>query len=139
MARATTGHCMYSLGLKEVIVAGGYSPDLDDYSDKVDIYDINEQKWYTKSWLPLQNGPRIDAACSIARFGDNLYNIIVGGWNNAAMKDSEYFDSEALKWKILGNNQTGNFIPSLPVRMRSSAGVVLNDVPYIVGGVTCTG
>ena len=139
MPRALTGHCMYSLNLNEIVVAGGYSPDTDDYTDTVDIYDMTEKKWYTKSWSPLQNGPRIDSVCTVARFGDDLYNIIAGGWNNAAMKVSEYFDTDALKWKDLGNNQTGNFIPSLIRGMRSSYGVVLNDIPYLVGGVKCTG
>ena len=138
MPRALTGHCMYSLQ-NQVVIAGGYSPDTDDYTEKVDIYDMLEETWYTKSWSSLQNGPRIDSVCTSARFGDNVFNIMAGGWNNAALKVSEYFDTDALKWKDLGNNQTGNFIPSLNRGMRSSFGVVLNDVPYIVGGVKCIG
>ena len=56
MPRALIGHCMAPLNRNEVVIAAGYSPDLDDYSDRMDIYDIEKAIWYTKPWSRLQQG-----------------------------------------------------------------------------------
>ena len=56
MPRALIGHCMAPLNRNEVVIAAGYSPDLDDYSDRMDIYDMEKAIWYTKPWSRLQQG-----------------------------------------------------------------------------------
>ena len=108
MPRSLIGHCFAPLNGNEVLVAGGYSPEEDDYTQKVDIYNLKTGKWYTKPWIPLiQNGPRIDSSCINFLIGSERRIVMAGGWNNTAMDVTEYLDPDLKIWVTMGRNFTG--------------------------------
>ena len=92
MPRSLIGHCFAPLGTNRVLVAGGYSIEDGDYTKGVDIYDFDTGQWFTKPWMPLANGPRIDASCANVWLRGKQRIVIAGGWNNMDMRDTEFFD-----------------------------------------------
>ena len=105
MPRALIGHCFAPLNANEVIIAGGYSPDEDSYTNKVDIYNMNTGKWLTKSWMLLENGgPRFDASCLSILVGSESRIVTAGGWNNTGMIITEYYDETSQTWQMMGKN-----------------------------------
>ena len=70
---------MAPLNRNEVVIAAGYSPDLDDYSDRMDIYDMEKAIWYTKPWSRLQqgdSGPEIlKKAKKIVKWNESISRI----------------------------------------------------------------
>ena len=105
MPRALIGHCFAVMSENELVIAGGYSPIEDDYSQNVDIYDMGRGKWYTKPWIPMiKNGPRIDSSCINFLFGTERRVVIAGGWNNTAMEVTEYLDPNLQMWVTMGRN-----------------------------------
>ena len=140
LKRSLIGHCFASLSNHEIIVAGGYSPDLDDFSDEVAIYDMKSSIWISKPWMALKNyGPRMDATCFNFLIGSQQSVFMVGGWNNSFMNTSEYFDRSTLAWKLLEEsknlNESDNII--FPNGIRSAAVVEVNNKFHILGGVQC--
>ncbi len=142
MPRALTGHCFGQVSESQVLVAGGYSPDEDGYTDKVDIYDLSTKKWFTRAWMHLNvYGPRFDSSCINVLIGIQSKLVMTGGWNNTDMSPTQYFDFESKQWVSMGHNITGQ-----PFRhawhsysVRSGAIIDLGQAIYHLGGVKCTG
>ena len=128
MPRALIGHCMAPLNRNEVVIAAGYSPDLDDYSDRMDIYNIEKAIWYTKPWARLQQGPRIDASCLALTIGTTTQIIISGGWSNLGVQASELLEESTLRWNFVGENSTSGLSHALPYALRSSVFIELDNV-----------
>lgn len=140
MPKPLVGHCMAPLNANQVVFAGGYSPEDDDYSDRVDIFDLKESSWIRKPWYYLRTGPRFDGSCMQVRVVGNSYRVVyAGGWNNKGLKESLLFNTDTYKWEVMGTNSTGTFEDALPNKVRSGAMVQLDSIPFLVGGVVCTG
>ena len=139
MPRPLIGHCIAPADTKQVVVASGYSPDLDDYTDLVDIYNMDTGEWYTKPWAKMQFGPRIDASCYALRFDRTVKVIVAGGWSNLGVMASEMLDVETLRWDTIGDNSTGSMVHALPYAVRSSTFIELDNKGILVAGVKCTG
>ena len=105
LPRPLIGHCFAHLNSNEVIIAGGYSPEEDSYSKKVDILNMKTNKWTTKTWMLLNNGgPRFDASCLNILVGSKSRIVMAGGWNNTGMVVTEYFDELSQSWNMMGKN-----------------------------------
>ena len=139
MPRSLIGHCFAPLGTNRVLVAGGYSIEDGDYTKGVDIYDFDTGQWFTKPWMPLANGPRIDASCANVWLRGKQRIVIAGGWNNMDMRDTEYFDPLSNTWTSMGRNVSGTFQPALPIGLRSSGIISLDSIAWLIGGATCQG
>lgn len=139
LTRALVGHCMAPLTGNEFIIAGGYSPDEDDYSKIAEIYNLVTKSWTSKVWMKLPNGPRFDSSCLNILIGDESRVVMAGGWNNTGMVISEYFENINQVWVEMGTNDTGVVKDALQSSIRSSTMVDLDGITYLAGGVTCSG
>ena len=140
MPRALSGHCFSYVNGNEWIVGGGYSPEEDGYSRLVDIFDQRQQKWYSKPWMPLENVGRIDSSCLNVLLGGQRRVMMSGGWSNAGMDVTEYYDQVSQAWKTVEWQLSPKILaPSLPQKVRSAKLVEIGGNAYLLGGVKCNG
>lgn len=137
------GHCMAQLNSLEIIIAGGYSSTIYDYSEKVFVFDTALKEWSTKPWMKLKSGPRIDATCFQVNWMTERTIMMVGGWNNYGLNVTEIFDGHSQKWFNVFKNDTSGSKPviqnALALKLRSSKLSELNGLPVLIGGVICQG
>ncbi len=140
MPLALHGHCMASINTQEVILAGGFSPDTNDFIDTTYIYNMQTKEWKTRPWMKLKHGPRMDAGCAAINWGSDIRVAMVGGWNNSGMASTEMFDRPSEKWEVIETNITNNdYDPPLDHKLRSAFVTELDKKPLAIGGVKCTG
>jgi hypothetical protein len=117
----------------QVLVLGGFSSALNDYTPVANVYDFAAQQWIKKSWI--SPGPRIDASCLNVDVGGQRRVLLAGGWNNGALTDTGLFSKDDFHWTFYnGTNVNSN---PLPFPLRSSVMIERNQVPYLLGGVIC--
>ena len=137
---ALIGHCIANLNDHEILIAGGFSPRLDDYSEDTYIYDTLTQEWRSDPWMKLKHGPRIDAACDYINWYNETRLIMVGGWNNTALRSTEIYDRTSDQWDIMERDGTNvKYFPPLEHGIRSTALLQLNGLTVVAGGVKCYG
>ncbi len=136
MPMGLIGACAAPLNSQEVIVAGGFSTKLDDYTDSILVLSLDNNEWTTKTSLRLKSGPRIDPGCASVNLVSGKKVLVAGGWNNFASKTTEVsHDGGYFEPVTHGLNKA----KPLPEGLRSSPLADLNDTPFLVGGVICTG
>ena len=127
------GLCAAMLSDTEVMVIGGFSPVINDYSPNAYIYDLTTSKWTNEGLMGP--GSRLDSACLNVNLGGISRFVFAGGWNNEALSDWGYLDAKDLLWKnFLGS---GSNPDPLPFPLRSSVMVEHNTTYYLIGGVEC--
>jgi len=140
MPVALIGHCIAQITNKELVVAGGFSSDTNDYNDVTYIYNLVEMTWKTKNWMSLRFGPRMDSNCLAMQLNNEKKIILVGGWNNSAIPETEMFDRRSEKWIGMKKNISDTEQqPSMSQSIRSSALAFLNQKLILAGGVKCSG
>ena len=135
MIEPLMSHCAALVSPTQVLVLGGFSSVISDYTPTAAMYDLTLNEWKKMSWT--NPGPRIDGACLNVGSGGQRNVLLAGGWNNAALKDSAIFSNVDQRWKIL-NGTTINPDPLLNP-LRSSVLVERNMAAHLLGGVTCQG
>jgi len=134
MIEPLLGHCAALVTMNQVVVMGGFSSVLNDYTPDVQVYDFQAQSWDRKSWMSA--GPRIDSSClNVNIFGDRQV-LMAGGWDNNPKSDSAVFSKVDQRWTFLRGSGT-NADP-LPSTLRSSIMIERNQEPYLIGGVICS-
>ncbi len=132
---------MALLNPDEVVIAGGFSTEIMDYTDNIWIYHTVEMTWRSRTWMKLKHGPRFDASCMTINWNDDLRIVMAGGWNNSALFVSEAYDEDKERWNTMSSNvsRVPIEVPSLSNSLRSSGIAQLNKIPLLIGGVECTG
>lgn len=133
MLEPLMGHCAAVVGSSQVIVLGGFSSLINDYSPNARLYDFNTQQWIYKSWMAP--GARMDASCLNVNIGGNRKVIVSGGWNNMALQDTAVYNEIDYHWQFLSSNGTNQ--NTLPFPLRSSALIERNSMSFLLGGVQC--
>ena len=127
------GHCVATVSSSQVMVIGGYSTIINDYSPTARIYDFNTKQWTTDIWM--STGSRIDSSCLNVNIEGSQKVLLVGGWNNLALTDTAVYSKVQRKWMFY--NGTGNALTPLPMPLRSSALIERNQTSIVLGGVSC--
>lgn len=96
MLEPLMSHCAAWVTPSQVLVLGGFSSAINDYTPVAAIYDFSLEQWIKKPWM--NPGPRIDAACLNVGIGGQRRILLAGGWNNEALKDTAVFSKETLQW-----------------------------------------
>jgi len=123
MLEPLLGHCATLVTLNQVLVMGGFSSLLNDYTPYAQVYDFQAQSWDRKSWMSA--GPRIDSSClNVNIFGDRQV-LMAGGWDNNPKSDSAVFSKVDQRWTFLRGSGT-NADP-LPSTLRSSIMIERNS------------
>ena len=133
MIEPLLGHCAALVTLNQVVVIGGFSSVLNDYTPNVQVYDFLAQSWDRKS--SMSAGPRIDSSCLNVNILGDRQVLMAGGWDNSPKSDTAIFSKVDQRWSFLGSSGT-NAGP-LPYPLRSSVMIERNQEPYLIGGVTC--
>jgi Kelch motif/Galactose oxidase, central domain len=134
MLEPLLGHCAALVTPNQVVVVGGFSSVLNDYTPNVQVYDFTTQSWNRKNWMTA--GPRIDSSClNVDILGDRQV-LLAGGWDNNPKSDSAIFSKTAYRWKnVIG---IGSSADPLPYPLRSSVMIERNQQPHLIGGVICS-
>jgi len=130
MQEPLMSHCAALVSSNQVIVIGGFSSSLNDYSPVVRVYDFNTQTWFKR-----RAGPRIDSSCLNVDINGQRRVLLAGGWNNNILADTAVFSDTDYQWLAL--NRTDLSPTLLPFPLRSSVMIERNQKPYLLGGVTC--
>lgn len=138
MPSGLLGSCAAPLNKDEILVMGGFSTLINDYIDIAYILSTSTYQWSSKSWARLRNGPRLDASCASVNWYDARYLLVAGGWNNYATNTTEMMLDGRFQ-SITQRSITGEVSQPLPLKLRSSVLTELNDMPFLIGGVICTG
>lgn len=73
------GHCVATLDPWTIIVAGGFSPNTNDYLDKAFIFNTKTgNSWISKPWSTFNYGPVMDSSCSLMHWQGKQQMIISG-------------------------------------------------------------
>jgi len=134
MPEPLMNHCAAWVSATQVVVLGGFSSVLNDYTPSASVYDFSTQQWIQKSWMNPE--ARIDGSCLNVFIGGQRRVLLAGGWNNEALSDTAVFSGIDFHWSYLSGS--GNSSNPLPYPLRSSVMIERNQVPYLIGGVTCT-
>ena len=134
MPEPLMSHCAAWVSATQVVVLGGFSSVLSDYTPSAAVYDFSTQEWIQKFWM--SPGARIDGSCLNVFMSGQRRVLLAGGWNNDALADTAIFSGIDYHWNFF--NGTGNSSNPLPYPLRSSVMIERNQVPYLLGGVTCT-
>jgi hypothetical protein len=127
------GHCVALASTSEVMVIGGYSTIINDYSPTARMYDFNTNQWSTN--IRMITGSRIDSSCRTVNIEGIQKVLMVGGWNNLALNDTAVYSKSDGKWMFY--NGTGTLATPLPIPLRSSALIERNLTSIVLGGVSC--
>jgi len=127
------GHCAALVTPSEVVVVGGFSSALNDYTPNAQVYDFKTQSWNRKSWMSA--GPRIDSSCLNVDILGERQVLLAGGWDNNPKSDTATFSKADYHWTFLGGS--GINAGPLPYPLRSSVMIERNQDPYLIGGVIC--
>ena len=130
---------MAEISRNEILIAGGFSPDTNDYVSDTWILNTEDGTWTTRPWMALHFGPRIDAACVSMLWNNQRIVLSAGGWNNSALHTSEMYFKGSQNWIQIGRNISNEFVQPIEEGMRSTVMVELNKKAYTVGGVICEG
>jgi hypothetical protein len=133
MPEPLMSHCAAWVSATQAVVIGGFSSVLNDYSPAASVYDFSTQQWTKKSWM--SPGARIDGSCLNVFMSGQRRVLLAGGWNNEALSDTAIFSGATFHWTYLTG--FGNQSNPLPYPMRSSVMIERNEVPYLIGGITC--
>jgi hypothetical protein len=127
------GHCVAVASTSQVMVIGGYSTVINDYSPTARIYDFNTKQWITDIWMGT--GSRMDSSCRSVNIEGIQKVLMVGGWNNLALTDTAVYSKFDGKWIFY--NGTGTSTTPLPLPLRSSALIERDQNSIVLGGVSC--
>ena len=128
------GHCAATLTVTQVMVIGGYSTVINDYSPVAYIYDFTSNQWITDRTLAAGKA-RIDGSCIGLNIGGVSSVLMVGGWNNLILPDTGAYSSVEKKWTFF--NGTGGLSVPMPTPTRSSILIERNKKYFLIGGVSC--
>ena len=117
----------------QVLVVGGFSTLISDYTPQAAVYDFTLEQWIKRSWM--NPGPRIDASCLNVGIGGQRRVLLAGGWLHRALTDTALFAKDSFHWTFLNGPAPGS--DPLPGPLRSSAMIERNQVVYMLGGVAC--
>ena len=110
MLEPLMGHSAAWIIPTQVLVLGGFSSMLNDYTPVATVYDFNDQQWIKKSWM--SPGPRIDASCLNVDIGGQRSVLLAGGWNNGALTDTGLFSKKDFHWAFYnGTSIKSNPLP----------------------------
>ena len=133
MPEPLMGHCAAVVSDSQVIVMGGFSSLINDYTAKGWIYDFSKQAWLTADGM--SPGSRMDSSCRSINSGGGWNVIYAGGWNNIPLTDTGYFDVADSRWKVFKDTSSSPI--NLPYPLRSSVMVNHDGTSYLIGGVQC--
>ena len=133
MLEPLVSHCAAWVTSTQVLVVGGFSTALSDYTPHAAIYDFSLDQWIKWSWI--NPGERIDASCLNVGIGGLRRVLLAGGWLHKALTDTALFSKDDYHWKFLDGPAPGS--NPLPGPWRSSVMIERNQVVYLLGGVTC--
>ena len=131
LPEALMGPCASVLSISKVIIIGGYSTLINDYSPTAFVYDFDGQMW--NSDTGMITGSRIDSSCLSITIGSAHSVLMAGGWSNLALSDTAVYSAGSNKWLFFNGTSSS----PLPVPLRSSGLVSRNQNPILLGGVTC--
>ena len=127
------GHCAAVVSASQIMVIGGYSTIINDYSPTAHIFDLKTEQWSTDALMTT--GGRMDSSCLNVNIEGRRKVLMVGGWNNLALTDTAVYSTANSKWMFY--NGTGNGLSPLPMPLRSSVLIERNQTSILLGGVSC--
>lgn len=86
MPEPLISHCAALVSSSKVVVLGGFSSLLNDYTPTVRVYDFSINQWITTPSMTA--GSRIDASCLNVEINGVRQALLAGGWSNLALMDS---------------------------------------------------
>ncbi len=132
-------HCVARVSATQIVIAGGFSSEIADYLDTAYVLDTSDNKWTTKPWTKFHHGPRFDMACMSVNWFGKQRVVMMGGWNNTAMKSAEIFNLDQMTWDPMQVPLLdGTLQDPMPYSLRGARMAELAKVPVVAGGVTCT-
>ena len=119
---------------------GGFSEKTQDYNDIGYILPIHESTWQKRTWAHLKHhGSRMDMSCAQINWNQDLSVIVAGGWNNSAMRTTDFLSPSKMKTLQIKTYSGSESVPPLSEAIRSSAMAEFGGQPMLIGGVICQG
>jgi len=129
MVEPLFGHCAALITNSQVVVVGGFSSVLNDYTPNVHMFDLNTKSWDRKRSMTV--GPRMDSSCLNVYIEGDRQVLLIGGWNISAISGVATFSKYDYRWSFISGGSNDPYI-------RSSFLLKRNQKPFVVGGVECS-